>query len=130
MSRRLLKPAGWPRPSGYSHGVVAEGRLVFVAGQVGWDSAGRFPSRCFLQQSRLALGNVLAVLAEAGLGAEHIVRLTWYVTDIDAYRRQRGELGRIYRELMGDHYPPMTLVGVTALLEPEAVVEIEATAVG
>lgn len=129
MSRRVLQPAEWPRPRGYANGVEASGRIVFVAGQVGWDAEGRFPGRDLVAQTRQALSNVLRVLHEAGLGPEHVVRMTWYVTDIEAYRRAQKPLGEVWRELMGRHFPAMTLVAVTALAEPEAVVEIEATAV-
>jgi enamine deaminase RidA (YjgF/YER057c/UK114 family) len=130
MNRRLLQPADWPRPKGYANGIEASGRMVFVAGQVGWDRFGRFPGPDLVAQTRQALQNVLAVLREAELGPEHIVRMTWYVTDIEAYRRAQKPLGEVWRELMGRHFPAMTLVAVSALVEPEAVVEIEATAVG
>ncbi|GBD43413.1 2-iminobutanoate/2-iminopropanoate deaminase [bacterium HR40] len=130
MTRRVLQPAGWPRPQGYANGIEATGRMVFVAGQVGWDEEGRFVAGDFVAQTRQALANVLRVLAEAGLGPEHVVRMTWYVTDIHAYRQARKALSAVWRELMGRHFPAMTLVAVTALVEPEALVEIEATAVG
>lgn len=130
MTRRILQPAGWPRPKGYANGIEASGRLVFVAGQIGWDAEGRFPGPDLVAQARQALRNVLAVLSEAGLGPEHIVRMTWYVTDIEAYRRAQKPLGEVWREVMGRHFPAMTLVAVSALVEPDAVVEIEATAVG
>ncbi len=127
--REILQPPGWPRPRGYVNGIAAEGRLVFVAGQIGWDAAGRFPGSDLVAQTRQALANVLAVLREAGCGPEHLVRMTWYVTDIAAYRRSGKALGEVYREIVGRHFPAMTLVAVSSLVEPEAVVEIEATAV-
>lgn len=125
---RTLLPEGWPRPKGYANGVEAEGRLVFVAGQIGWDTQGRFPSG-FAAQVRQTLENTLAVLGEAGAGPEHVARMTWYVTDKAAYLASVRELGAIWRELMGAHYPAMAVVAVTALMEDEALVEIETTAV-
>ena len=124
----VLLPAGWPRPKGYANGIAASGRMVFVAGQVGWDREGRFPAD-FAGQFRQTLENTLAILAEAGAGPEHVVRMTWYVTDLDAYRAALTDIGRIYRQLMGRHYPAMAVVEVTGLVEPEAMVEIETTAV-
>jgi enamine deaminase RidA (YjgF/YER057c/UK114 family) len=126
---RVLQPPGWPRPRGYANGVVAEGRLVFVAGQVGWDASGAFPSPDLAGQVRQALANVLAVLAEAGGRPEHVTRLTWYVVDRDEYLASTREIGVAYRELMGSHYPAMAVVQVAGLVEAQARVEIEATAV-
>jgi len=126
---RILQPLGWPRPSGYSSGVVASGRLVSVSGQVGWDERGRFTALDFVGQASQALRNILAILAEAGGGPEHIVRLTWYVLDKREYLACGRELGRAYRAIMGAHYPAMTAVQVAALMEDAARVEIEATAV-
>jgi enamine deaminase RidA (YjgF/YER057c/UK114 family) len=123
-----LQPPGWPRPRGYANGIVAEGRLVFVAGQIGWDEEQRFEAG-LAEQVRRTLANVLAVLAEAGGGPEHVARLTWYVTDREAYLRELEPIGAAYRELMGRHYPAMAVVVVAGLIEPEALVEIEATAV-
>jgi enamine deaminase RidA (YjgF/YER057c/UK114 family) len=128
MTRRL-HPDGWKEPSGYSNGIEAEGRFVFVAGQVGWDAAGEMVGRDIVSQTRQALRNVEAVLACAGGSVRDVTRLTWYVTDLDEYRRERRALGRVYREVMGDHYPAMTLVQVAGLVEEGARVEIEATAV-
>jgi len=125
----ILLPDGWPRPSGYSHGVAAEGRMVFVAGQIGWDSTQTFRSDDFVEQVRQALENTLAVLAAAGAGPDHLVRMVWYVTDKDDYVNRLKEVGQVYREVIGKHYPAMTLVEVSALLEPRAKVEIETTAV-
>jgi enamine deaminase RidA (YjgF/YER057c/UK114 family) len=126
----LLQPPGWAEPKGYANGVAARDRLVFVAGQIGWDPATcEFRSDNFVAQARQALLNVVAVLREAGAEPRHLVRLTWFVTDKTAYRSAAHELGRAYRDVIGSHYPPMTLVVVSALLEDRARVEIEATAV-
>lgn len=126
---RVLHPEGWPRPAGYANGVVAEGRLVFVAGQIGWDESQVFRSDDFVEQLRQALANTLAVLAEAGAGPEQVVRMTWYVIDKEEYRDRAREVGAVYRALMGKHFPAMTLVEVSALLEDRAKIEIETTAV-
>jgi enamine deaminase RidA (YjgF/YER057c/UK114 family) len=123
-----LNPPGWPRPRGYANGVAATGRSVFVAGQVGWDASGAFVSDELVGQTRQALRNCLDVLAEAGGGPEHVARMTWYVVDRADYAEKRRELGAVYRELMGDSYPAMSLLEVR-LLEPAALVEIEVTAV-
>ena len=128
MTLTVLQPPGWPRPRGYANGMVGEGGMVFVAGQVGWDAQGRF-AEGFVPQCAQALRNVLAVLAEAGAGPEHIARMTWYVTDIAAFRAAGKPLGAAWRDAMGRHYPAMAVVGVSALVEPDALVEIEATAV-
>lgn len=124
-----LLPAGWKRPSGYSAGVAAEGRLVFTAGIVGWNAAEMFETDEFAGQLRQALVNIRAVLAEAGAGPEHLVRMTWYVTDKREYLAHAGEIGAAYRALMGGHYPAMAMVEVSALIEDRARVEIETTAV-
>ena len=124
----VLQPPGWPRPRGYANGIAAEGRIVFVAGQIGWDEEQRFEAG-LAGQVRRTLANVLAVLAEAGGGPEHVARMTWYVTDREAYLRELEPIGAAYRELMGRHYPAMAVVVVAGLIEPEALVEIEATAV-
>jgi enamine deaminase RidA (YjgF/YER057c/UK114 family) len=110
MSTRLLQPAGWAPPKGYANGVSASGRLVFVAGQVGWTPAGGFESDDFVAQVAQALRNVVAVLAEGGARPEHIARMTWYVTDRDEYLRRSKEIGAVYREIIGRHYPAMTAV--------------------
>ena len=125
----FLKPAGWPRPSGYSNGIAATGRQIFVAGQVGWDGHCKFNSSKLSDQVRQALKNICAVLAEAQAGPEHIVRLTWYLTSRDEYLSDLGNIGAAYREVMGKNFPVMSVVQVTALMEAEAKVEIEATAV-
>lgn len=126
---QILQPPGWPRPSGFSNGIAAEGRLVFVAGQVGWDETGAFPGDDFVAQTRQTLANTVAVLAEAGARPEHVVRMTWYITDKTEYLARAGEVGAVYREIMGRHYPAMAMVEVTALIEDRAKVEIETTAV-
>jgi enamine deaminase RidA (YjgF/YER057c/UK114 family) len=126
---QILQPPGWPRPKGYSNGIAAEGRLVFVGGQVGWDDSGNFATDDFVAQVRQALRNIAAVLAEAGARPEHVVRMTWYVTDKREYLGRLREVGEVYREVMGRHYPAMTMVEVRGLVEDGARVEIEATAV-
>ncbi len=125
---RVLLPEGWPRPKGYSNGVAASGRIVFVAGQIGWNTAGEFPHG-FPAQFRQTLENTLAVLAEGGAGPEHIVRMTWYVVDKLEYITSLREIGSVWRELIGPHYPAMAVIEVKSLIESLAVVEIETTAV-
>jgi enamine deaminase RidA (YjgF/YER057c/UK114 family) len=124
-----LQPPGWSRPKGYANGVAAEGRLVFVAGQVGWEEDETFRTRDFTDQVRQCLGNTLAVLAEAGAGPEHVVRMTWYITDRREYQANLEGMGRVYREMMGNHFPAMAMVQVAALIEEDAKVEVETTAV-
>ena len=126
---QILQPPGWATPRGYANGIAATGRIVFVAGQVGWNANGAFESRDFVAQSRQALANIVAVLAEAGGRPEHIARMIWYVVDKDEYLASLTELGRAYREVIGSHFPAMTAVQVVALIEDGAKVEIEATAV-
>ena len=126
---QILQPPTWTKPRGYSNGVTATGRIVFVAGQVGWNASGAFESSDFVAQARQALVNIIAVLAEAGGRPEHIARLTWYVVDKGEYFASLRALGRAYREVLGSHYPAMTVVQVAALVEDGAKVEIEATAV-
>jgi enamine deaminase RidA (YjgF/YER057c/UK114 family) len=125
----ILQPPGWATPSGYSNGVAAKGTFVFVAGQIGWDAQQRIVEGGMAAQATQALHNIVAVLAEAGARPGHVARMTWYVTDREAYRSATREIGRAYREVFEQHYPAMTLVQVAGLLEPGAVVEIEATAV-
>lgn len=126
----VLQPEGWPRPSGYSNGVVANGRQVFIAGQVGWNPRScKFESAGLVDQVAQALKNVLAVLAQANGRPEHIARMTWYLTSRAEYRAHLKEIGAVYREIMGKHFPAMTAVEVSGLVEPQANVEIEATAV-
>ena len=125
---RILQPPDWAPPKGYANGIAARGLTVFVGGQVGWNGQQKFESDDFVVQARAALRNVLAVLAEAGAGPEHITRMTWYVTDKREYVASYRALGAAYREVMGRHFPAMTAVQVTALIEDRAKVEIEATA--
>jgi enamine deaminase RidA (YjgF/YER057c/UK114 family) len=125
----ILQPPGWSSPRGYSNGIAASGRQVFVAGQIGWDAQGRMVATDLPAQVRQALVNIRDVLAQAGAGVEHIVRLTWYVTSRTEYHRELKEIGAAYREIMGRHYPVMSVVQVVALVEADAKVEIEATAV-
>ncbi|MBC8021826.1 MAG: RidA family protein [Burkholderiales bacterium] len=126
---KILQPPSWSRPLGYSNGVAARGTLVFIGGQVGWDGQCRFASDDFSAQARQALANVVAVLAEAGGKPEHIARMTWYVTDKREYIANYKSIGEAYREIMGRHFPAMTAIEVSALIEDRAKVEIEATAV-
>ena len=125
---QYLHPPGWPKPKGYSNGVKARGEFVFVGGMVGWDANEKFPTG-FVAQVRQALRNIADVLAEGGAKPEHVTRMTWYVRDMDEYLAARKELAVPYREVMGTHYPAMALVEVRRLVEPEARLEIEATAV-
>jgi len=125
----ILHPPGWPRARGYSNGVAASGRSVCVSGMVGWDAQGRFQTDDFVGQARQALENIVAVLAEANARPEHIVRMTWYVLDKGEYLAAGAELGAAYRDVIGRHYPAMSAVQVSALMEDRARVEIEATAV-
>jgi enamine deaminase RidA (YjgF/YER057c/UK114 family) len=126
---RRLQPPGWARPKGYSNGILAEGRLVFVAGQIGWDTDEVFRTEDFVGQVRRALENTLAVLAEAGAGPEHVARMTWYITDREEYLENLDGMGAVYRELMGKNFPAMAMVEVSRLIEPQAKVEVETTAV-
>jgi enamine deaminase RidA (YjgF/YER057c/UK114 family) len=127
--RRILQPAGWPRPSGYSNGIVADGPTIVLAGQIGWDPI----SGCLVDglsaQVEQALRNIVALLAEAGARSTDIVRLTWFVTDMEQYRQNAKSIGEGYRRVMGRHFPTMSVIGVSCLVEREALVEIEATAV-
>jgi enamine deaminase RidA (YjgF/YER057c/UK114 family) len=126
---RTLLPPGWPRPKGYSNGIEARGRLVFTAGVIGWDETETIVSDTLAGQFEQVLKNTLAILAEAGAGPEHVVRMTWYVTDRDAYVAGLRAIGAAWRALMGAHYPAMAVVAVSGLMEPKAKVEIETIAV-
>lgn len=127
---RILQPAGWPRGIGYANGVSASGRMVFVAGQIGWNPrTSEIETEEFSAQTRQALLNVVAVLRAGDAEPGHVVRMTWFITDRKAYLDARREIGRIYREIFGHHYPAMTVVVVTGLFEARARVEIDATAV-
>jgi enamine deaminase RidA (YjgF/YER057c/UK114 family) len=123
-----LLPPDWPRPSGYSNGIQVKGSQVFVAGMIGWDADGRLVEG-FIPQLEQVLKNIVAVLAEAGAGPEHIARMTWYVKGLDAYRDNLAEVGQTYRRVMGKNFPAMAVVGVSELVEREAIIEIETTAV-
>jgi enamine deaminase RidA (YjgF/YER057c/UK114 family) len=125
---QILQPAGWPSPRGYANGMAADGRIVVTGGVIGWDAAGHL-AEGFVAQVRQALDNIAAILAEGGARPEHLVRLTWYVVDMEEYLASLKTLGRIYREIFGAHYPAMALVQVVRLVEKAARVEIEATAV-
>lgn len=125
----ILQPPGWARPRGYANGVAASGRMVFVSGMIGWDGQGVFHTDDFAGQAAQALRNIVAVLAEAGAGPQHIVRMTWYVVDRHEYTAAYKAIGAAYRDIIGNHYPAMTAVQVAALVEQRARVEIEVTAV-
>jgi enamine deaminase RidA (YjgF/YER057c/UK114 family) len=126
---QILQPAGWPHPRGYSNGIAVSGRQIFIAGQIGWNPQGLFDSARLADQVRQSLENICAVLATAGAGPDHIVRLTWYITSRDEYHAELAQIGAAYRSVMGKHFPVMSVVQVVALMEAQAKVEIEATAV-
>ena len=126
---KILHPPGWSRPRGYSNGVAAQGTVVSIAGQIGWNAQQQFESDDFIVQTAQTLRNVLAVLAEGGAGPEHMVRMTWYILDRSEYNARLKELGQVYREVIGRHFPAMSCVQVAALIEARAKVEIEVTAV-
>jgi|SRR5581483_4930126 len=126
--QRVLQPAHWPRPRGYANGVAAEGETIFLAGQIGWDAQGRFADGMATQVGQ-ALANIVTLLAEAGAEPRHLVRLTWFVTDLQAYRDNQAAIGAAYRSAIGKHFPTMSVIGVSQLVEAQALVEIEATAV-
>ena len=124
-----LQPAGWAKPKGYANGVAAEGKLVFVGGQIGWNQQNKFECHDLVGQVRQTLQNVVDVLAEAGARPEHVTSMTWYLTDKKEYLANLQGIGKVYREVVGRHFPAMAVVQVTALIEDEAKVEIQATAV-
>ena len=126
---RIVQPEGWPRPRGYSNGTLAEGRLLFISGQVAWDEKEQFVSDDIVEQVRQALKNTLTMLAAGGAKPEHVARMTWYLTDKREYLARAKEIGAVYRECMGRHFPAMSMVEVSALMEDRAKVEIESTAV-
>lgn len=126
---KALHPPGWPRPRGYANGVSVRGRTIVTAGVVGWNEDEEFESEDLVGQLRQVLVNTLAILAEDNAGPEHIVRMTWYVTDMADYRARLKEIGAVYRDLIGKHFPAMAAVGVAALVEPRARIEIETMAV-
>jgi enamine deaminase RidA (YjgF/YER057c/UK114 family) len=125
---QILQPSGWPAPKGYANGMAADGRIVVTGGVIGWDAEGHL-AKGFVAQVRQTLCNIASILAEGDARPEHLVRLTWYVVDMEEYLSNLKELGRIYREIFGSHYPAMALVQVVRLVEKAARVEIEATAV-
>lgn len=125
----MLQPPDWAQPKGYSNGIAAKGQLVFTSGMIGWNAACEFETDNFAQQVKQALENIVAVLLEAGGKPEHLVRLTWYITDKTEYLENVADLGAVYRAVIGRHYPVMSVLEVSGLLEPRAKVEIEATAV-
>ena len=125
---RSLNPQGWPRPKGYANGMAAQGRVVLTGGVVGWDETGTFPQG-FVAQAAQCFANIRAILAEGGAEPRHLVRLTWYVTDVEAYLADPKGLGEAYRSVFGRHYPTMAVVEVTRLVERSALLEIEATAI-
>jgi len=125
----FLHPKSWKQPKGFANGIVAEGRMVFLAGQIGWNSEQKFDSPDFVAQARQALANIVALVEEAGGKAEHVTRMTWFITDKREYLARQSELGKAYLAVMGRHFPAMTMVEVVALIEDQAKVEIEATAV-
>lgn len=126
---KILNPPNWPSPKGYSNGIEAQGRLIFVSGQIGWDESEKLVGPDLVSQTEQALKNICTVLAQSGAGPQHITRLTWYVTDKRSYIAVRKEIGQAYRRVMGSHYPAMSLLEVKGLLEDGALVEIEASAV-
>lgn len=128
-THEFLHPRSWKQPRGFANGVVAEGRVVFLAGQIGWNAEQKFESWDFVEQARQALANIVALVHEAGGKAEHVTRLTWFVVDKQEYLSRLSDLGDAYRAVMGRHFPAMTMVQVVALVEDQAKVEIEATAV-
>lgn len=126
---KIVQPEGWPRPKGYANGVIAQGRMLFVAGQVGWNEQEQFDSDDFVAQTEQALKNIVAVLTAGGAKPEHIARMTWYVTDKAEYLDRLAEIGKVYKAVIGAVYPAMSLVQVAGLVEVGAKLEIEATAV-
>jgi enamine deaminase RidA (YjgF/YER057c/UK114 family) len=129
MDSKTLQPAEWARPKGYANGIAARGQMIFVSGQIGWDDNGQISSDNLTEQVRQALRNIVRVLKEGHAEPRHLVRLTWYVLSRDAYLREAREIGAAYREILGKHFPAMSVVEVQRLVEQRALVEIEATAV-
>jgi enamine deaminase RidA (YjgF/YER057c/UK114 family) len=129
MSIETLQPAEWARPLGYANGMAASGRMIFISGQIGWNADGQFSSDILAEQVKQALRNIVRVLQEGNAEPRHLVRLTWYVLSREAYLREAREIGAAYREVLGKHFPTMSVVEVRGLVEPRALVEIEATAV-
>ena len=127
-SQRVLQPASWARPRGYANGIIAGGETIFLAGQIGWNAQERFVDG-IAGQVEQALINIVTLLAEAGAAPRHLVRLVWYITDLRTYRENRASIGAAYRRVIGRHFPTMSVIGVSQLVEPAALVEIEATAI-
>ena len=125
----ILQPPGWPRPKGYSNGIATSGKIVVTGGLVGWDKNENFVEKDIAGQANITFQNILAVLNEAGASAEHIIRMTWYITDKDAYLASTKEIGLAYRQAFGKHYPAMAVIEVSSLMENAAKIEIEVTAV-
>ena len=126
---KFLQPESWVQPKGYANGIVAEGKLIILGGQIGWNAKQKFESDEFVPQFRQTLENIITLLSEVGAGPEHIVRLTWFITDRDAYLDSQKEMGQAYRNIMGRNFPAMSVVQVVKLIEDRALIEIEATAV-
>ncbi len=126
---KFLQPESWIQPKGYANGIVAEGKLIILGGQIGWNTKQKFESDEFVPQFRQTLENIITLLSEVGAGPEHIVRLTWFITDRDAYLDSQKEMGQAYRNIMGRNFPAMSVVQVVKLIEDRALIEIEATAV-
>ena len=126
---QTILPEGWPRPRGYSNGILAEGKTLYVGGQIGWDEHEQFHTDDFIEQMAQALKNTVAILEAGGAKPEHIVRMTWYITDRDEYLARLKEMGQIYRDIIGRHFPVMAMVQVAGLMEARAKVEVETTAV-
>lgn len=126
---KFLQPESWIQPKGYANGIVAEGKLIILGGQIGWNAKQKFESDEFVPQFRQTLENIITLLSEVGAGPEHIVRLTWFITDRDAYLDSQKEMGQAYRNIMGRNFPAMSVVQVVKLIEDRALIEIEATAV-
>ena len=127
--KHVLQPEGWKRPKGYANGIMAEGRMVFTAGLIGWNDQEKFESDDLVEQTRQTLKNTIAILAEAGASPEHIVRMTWYITDRDDYLARQKEIGAVWKEIIGTHFPSMACVQVVSLMEERAKIEIETTAI-
>lgn len=126
---QIINPEGWSRPRGYSNGILAEGKTLYVGGQIGWDENEQFHSDDFIEQMAQALKNTIAILEAGGARPEHIVRMTWYITDREEYLKRLKEMGQVYRDIIGRHFPVMAMVQVVALMEERAKVEVETTAV-
>ncbi|MCV6603725.1 MAG: RidA family protein [Porticoccaceae bacterium] len=126
---QIINPEGWPRPRGYSNGILADGKTLYVGGQIGWDENEQFHSDDFIEQMAQALKNTVAILEAGGARPEHIVRMTWYITDRDEYLARLKEMGQVYRDIIGRHFPVMAMVQVAGLMETRALVEVETTAV-